>query len=35
LEPGQHLLTVAFGSGFSWAAGVLTCDTVPPVEAEW
>lgn len=35
LERGQRLLTVAFGSGFSWAASVLTCTAVPPVEADW
>ncbi len=35
IERGQRLLTVAFGSGFSWAASVLTCTAVPPVDADW
>lgn len=35
IEQGQRLLTVAFGSGFSWAASVLTCTAVPPVDADW
>lgn len=33
IEPGQTLLTVAFGSGFSWAGSVWDCESVPP--AQW
>ncbi len=34
IRPGQVVLTVAFGSGFSWAASVWRAAGVPPVRAE-
>jgi 3-oxoacyl-[acyl-carrier-protein] synthase-3 len=34
IQPGQIVLTVAFGSGFSWAASVWRVAGVPPVGAE-
>jgi 3-oxoacyl-[acyl-carrier-protein] synthase-3 len=33
IRPGQTVLTVAFGSGFSWAASVWRVESVPPVGA--
>jgi 3-oxoacyl-[acyl-carrier-protein] synthase-3 len=33
VQGGQRILTVAFGSGFSWAGSVLTVEAVPPVGA--
>lgn len=33
IQPGQTILTVAFGSGFSWAGSVWQCESVPP--ARW
>jgi 3-oxoacyl-[acyl-carrier-protein] synthase-3 len=34
LKEGQRVLTVAFGSGFSWAGSVLRCDQVPLIGAD-
>lgn len=30
IKPGQHLLSVAFGAGFSWASQLFDVDAVPP-----
>jgi 3-oxoacyl-[acyl-carrier-protein] synthase III len=30
IKPGQHLLSVAFGAGFSWASQLFYVDAVPP-----
>ena len=30
LAPGQQLLSVAFGAGFSWASQLFTVDQIPP-----
>jgi 3-oxoacyl-[acyl-carrier-protein] synthase-3 len=34
VRAGQQVLSVAFGSGFSWAGSVLTVDAVPPVAGD-
>jgi 3-oxoacyl-[acyl-carrier-protein] synthase-3 len=34
IRPGHNLLTVAFGSGFSWAGAVLRTEVVVPVGAD-